>query len=374
MVAVHAGAQTRVDLRTQTKSVDFSGAVSTKPSQTGAAVPATCTLGQTFLNTSAQPGQNLYICTAANVWSVQGASGLANYAMSFTSATSVTIPASAHLLGTAKLFVEVYDTEVPAVLVEPDDVQINPTTYDVLVKFATPQSGTVVLSAAGGGGGGAVTSVFGRVGPIMAQAGDYNAAQVTNAAQTNAGNTFTAGTQDFSGAAHTLPAKVGTSVNKPATCSIGEMYFATDATAGQNSYYCTLANTWTQQLNSGSGGGSLQRVPFVFNNGGVGLTGTIDTCNSVNSGMTASTATFVNNDGKSGTARISLYYQAYTAYTTPAAAISGGTLIGTVTITSTTKGRTTGLGVTIPTNSVVCAQGVFTSGGFTALDGEITAD
>jgi hypothetical protein len=27
---------------------------------------------------------------------------------------------------------------------------INPTTYDVVVKFATPQSGTVVLSAAGG--------------------------------------------------------------------------------------------------------------------------------------------------------------------------------------------------------------------------------
>ncbi|MBV9742287.1 MAG: hypothetical protein JO099_00870, partial [Acidobacteriia bacterium] len=56
-----AAAQTRVDLRTQTKSVDFSWASSTKPSQTGAVLPATCTIGQTFLNTAAQAGQNLYI-------------------------------------------------------------------------------------------------------------------------------------------------------------------------------------------------------------------------------------------------------------------------------------------------------------------------
>src|SRR5215472_13794165 len=83
ITAIHAAAQTRVDLRTQTKSVDFSGAVSTKPSQTGAVLPATCAVGQTFLNTGAQPGQNFYICTAPNVWSVQGSNGLANYATTF---------------------------------------------------------------------------------------------------------------------------------------------------------------------------------------------------------------------------------------------------------------------------------------------------
>jgi monovalent cation/hydrogen antiporter len=76
MLLSHAAAQTRVDLRTQTKSVDFSGATSTKPSQTGAVLPASCTLGQTFLNTAAQAGQNLYICTAANTWTVQGANGV----------------------------------------------------------------------------------------------------------------------------------------------------------------------------------------------------------------------------------------------------------------------------------------------------------
>lgn len=48
-------------------------------------------------------------------------------------------------------------------------------------------SGDIVLQEAGG----AVDSVFGRTGVVAAQSGDYTAAQVTNAAATNAANTFT---------------------------------------------------------------------------------------------------------------------------------------------------------------------------------------
>jgi hypothetical protein len=300
--AIHVAAQTRVDLRTQSKSVDFSGAASTKPSQTGAILPLTCAIGQTFLNTAAQPGQNWYICTAANTWSVQGANGLANYALPFTSATTVTVPGSTHQLGTAKLFVDVYDTATPAVLVEPDEVQINPTTYDVTVSFASPQSGTLVLSAAGGGGGSAspVTSVFGRIGAVGAQAGDYTAAEVTNAAQTNASNAFTAGTQDFSAAAHTLPAKVGLSANKPVSCTTGEMYFATDATAGQNWYYCTAPNTWTPQAAEAGGSG----LADPGSNGMVVRSGTNSTTARI---LTAGPGiTVLNGDGGDGNPTISL--------------------------------------------------------------------
>jgi hypothetical protein len=302
-LAANLGAQTRVDLRTQSKSVDFSSAASTKPSQAGTTLPASCALGQTFLDTAAQPGQNLYICTATNTWTVQGANGLANYAMPFTSATTLTVPGSTHHLGTAKLFVEVYDTETPAVLVEPNEIQINPTTYDVTVTFASPQSGTLVLSAAGGGGGsaGPVTSVFGRLGTVAAQTGDYTAAQVTNAAQTNASNAFTAGTQDFSGATHTLPAKVGASANIPASCTTGEMYFATDAIAGQNWYYCTAANTWTPQVAGGGGSGGLADPG---SNGIVARTATGTTSARV---LTAGPGiTVINGDGGSGNPTISL--------------------------------------------------------------------
>jgi hypothetical protein len=72
-----AAAQTQIDLRTQAKSVDFSGANSTKTLKTGTALPSTCVLGEVFFNTSAPAGANLYACTAANTWSVQGTTGTA---------------------------------------------------------------------------------------------------------------------------------------------------------------------------------------------------------------------------------------------------------------------------------------------------------
>ena len=71
-----AAAQTRIDLRTQGKSVDFSAATSTKPSKTGTAIPAACSIGETFFKTDAAAGANLYGCTATNIWTVQSVSSL----------------------------------------------------------------------------------------------------------------------------------------------------------------------------------------------------------------------------------------------------------------------------------------------------------
>ena len=69
-----AEGQTLVDLRTQTKSVDFSGATSTKPMQTGSFLPSTCAIGQFFFLTSAPAGTNVYACNTVNVWTLEGAS------------------------------------------------------------------------------------------------------------------------------------------------------------------------------------------------------------------------------------------------------------------------------------------------------------
>lgn len=57
---------------------------------------------------------------------------------------------------------------------------------------------------------------------------------------------------DFSGAASTSPNKKGLASAIPATCTIGDTYFETDATAGSNSFACTATNTWTLQGGSGS--------------------------------------------------------------------------------------------------------------------------
>ncbi len=58
------------------------------------------------------------------------------------------------------------------------------------------------------------------------------------------GNRIITGSWDASDAGSTKPAKSGTSL--PGTCSISEVFFKTDATAGKNLYACTANNTWTQ--------------------------------------------------------------------------------------------------------------------------------
>ena len=62
--------QNLVDIRTQTKDVDFSGAASTIPAQTGTALPATCNTGAMFFKTNNPAGQNLYSCAPANTWTL----------------------------------------------------------------------------------------------------------------------------------------------------------------------------------------------------------------------------------------------------------------------------------------------------------------
>ena len=66
-----AAAQTQLDLRTQGKDVDFSGAASTKPFTVGGTLPATCVVGQAFFNSAAAAGANWYACTSTNTWTLQ---------------------------------------------------------------------------------------------------------------------------------------------------------------------------------------------------------------------------------------------------------------------------------------------------------------
>ena len=101
VLVIPASAQTAVDLKTQSKDVDFSGATSTKPLQSGTALPATCSTGQLFFLTSAPSGANIYACTAQNTWGLEtggsgsGISGLAtNAIVTAASSTSIHTPSS----------------------------------------------------------------------------------------------------------------------------------------------------------------------------------------------------------------------------------------------------------------------------------------
>src|SRR3954452_345908 len=83
-----AAGQTQVDLKTQSKSVDFSSASSTKPFETGAVLPATCTVGQMYFLTTAPNGLNTYSCSGTNTWTQQ-----------VTGIQSTTIKSSGTLVG-----------------------------------------------------------------------------------------------------------------------------------------------------------------------------------------------------------------------------------------------------------------------------------
>jgi hypothetical protein len=72
---VPLAAQTQVDLRTQSKDVDFGSAPSTRPFKTGGLLPATCIQGDMYFLTVAAAGANMYGCVSTNTWSPQPGSG-----------------------------------------------------------------------------------------------------------------------------------------------------------------------------------------------------------------------------------------------------------------------------------------------------------
>jgi hypothetical protein len=131
--------------------------------------------GRNVSNTAPSSGQVLQWNAAANQWQPAPAeAGNSSYA--FASQVSITIPGTVHQFGTANLVVNCYDNSTPPQRVEPDKIQISPTTYNVTINFSTAQTGYCVVNGAGtasvAGSGGAVSSVFGRGGAVMAQFGD----------------------------------------------------------------------------------------------------------------------------------------------------------------------------------------------------------
>lgn len=139
-------AQTAIDLNTQSRSVDFSGAPYTKPVQTGSSLPATCSIGQMFFNSSAPAGQNLYGCTAVNVWSLQSGGG---------NGGSVTVDSGTTIVGTRPVvsfsaglgtLLTISDTGSAIAIQTSMDPAVMPT-------LASEQSGGALLCASASGSG-----------------------------------------------------------------------------------------------------------------------------------------------------------------------------------------------------------------------------
>ena len=72
--------------------------------------------------------------------------GSPHYVQSFTSQTTITVPGSTHGLASANLLHQVYDASVQPAAIEPGGLSVHPSTFDVVLTFAVPQSGVLVLA------------------------------------------------------------------------------------------------------------------------------------------------------------------------------------------------------------------------------------
>jgi len=153
-LAASMAAQTQIDLRTQSKSVDFSAAPYTKPFQAGSSLPATCAVGSVFFLTTAAAGANVYGCVAVNLWAAQGNGG-----GSGGGSGALTIESNGSAVGTRGTANFVPGTGIINVISDTGtmiDVQQAVDTAVVLTR-AGQQSGQTLLCASSSGSGSAYT-------------------------------------------------------------------------------------------------------------------------------------------------------------------------------------------------------------------------
>jgi len=259
----------------------------------GASLPATCSVGQTFFNTGAPVGQNLYLCSGANSWaeltgpigSVFGRTGaITAQSGDYTYAQIANTPSALPPNGTASgdlsgsypdpVVSQVNGAAIPAsgVLKANGSHQIIAATAGVdYMGTGTPVQASQMPGLIGDcftSAGGVTTTCTKTNGTAFAASATIDATNAGNissgtlsaarlpgtAMQTNQTNIVSAGTQDFHAAAHTLPMVTGTSANLPVTCTVGEVYFATNATAGANQLL------YGDQCLDSAGGGYLERL------------------------------------------------------------------------------------------------------------------
>jgi hypothetical protein len=174
-------AQTSIDLRTQTKSVDFGRASYTKPVKTGTTLPPTCTVAELFFLTTAAPGRNLYLCSLPNFWTV------------ITPAIAVpdVTNSAGQVLSTNGSLPE-WRTLGGDVNGSPESLRVT-ALQGLSVATTAPSDGQALrwdyASRKWGPAADSVLTVFGRKGSISEQAGDYNFPQISGIAPISQGGT-----------------------------------------------------------------------------------------------------------------------------------------------------------------------------------------
>lgn len=163
----------------------------------GAGAPSNfCANGELYFNSSAAPGQNLYVCVNSAWSQINGTAPGA----------AMTNASNTYTTGTVQTFKGTLDASTAAATLPAQTGASLP---------ATCGTGQMYLMT----GGDASRMLY-----------------VCSAA-----NTWTQASY-----------AQGTVAQKPAVCAMGQIYFATDAAAGSNLHFCTASNTWTQMAGCSS--------------------------------------------------------------------------------------------------------------------------
>ena len=149
-LAAMAVGQTQVDLRTQSKSVDFSAAISTKPVTTGTSLPSICGVGQMFFLSNAPAGQNVYGCTTANNWTLQSVGGGASGVTVESAGSAVGANSTLNFSGGAGVLYAISNTGSAISIQTSANTAVVPT-------LASLQSGGTLFCASASGSGNTYT-------------------------------------------------------------------------------------------------------------------------------------------------------------------------------------------------------------------------
>ena len=179
------------------------------------------------------------------------------HSQSFTSSSTWIVLGSSHALETCGVVIQAWVGD--QLTFGWTYVHCNPTTFDITVSWPGSTTGTLIIARGGGSGGGGGTP-GGSSGQLQ-----YNSSGAFGGVT---GSSVSGSTISLTGTLDAGPGSLRTpnGTALPGSCAVGQIFFKSDAPAGQNFYGCTSANTWSL-LGDGSGGG----VSSVFGRTGAVL-------------------------------------------------------------------------------------------------------
>lgn len=217
-------------------------------------LPGTCVVGEIYMDTDATSGSRWYLCEATNSWVVQGGSATALTAAATSGGDNTVMRSVGDSRAMEGTGCTISDTHQ---LTCTGGTASLGTTAGITQLYEAAANGSNYLSIEAPD---AITDTQRLKVPATANTVDQTLR-------------FPAPSGGISQASWSNPLWRNTGTSLPGTCTVGESFQKTDATATAQWYLCTATNTWTAQ---GAAGGGVQRVAYAS------VPGTCDSSNQNN--------------------------------------------------------------------------------------------